>query len=173
LFACCVQEAEESALKVTQNLETHKEEKIRVEDQRQDYVKEKARLELKVKDLQDNDRSSKSEEQAIRRQLADLEKEINQKQAELQDVTPKYAQKLKKESELNTRLKALTERRDALFSKQGLNTRFKSAAERDAHITKELASIKKTTDDYVTQASIYLSLLLSFLDAFFVLFLGL
>lgn len=139
---------------MTQNVDTLKEEKLRVEDERQEYVKEKARLDLRVKDLQDSEKSSKTEEQKMKRQVTELDKEIAQKQAALANVLPKYQEKLQQESELSGRLQSATETREALFSKQTLSTTFKSAGERDTYIRKELAQMKKSLDEETAQVPI-------------------
>jgi len=128
-----------------------KDQKARFEEQRQDSRKEKATLDLKVRDLQDNDKSSKTEHETLRRQLDTLEKELEQKRRQLADLLPEYEAKKLQETQVRAALDIASGKRDTLFAKQGLNTRFKTSAERDKHLQGEMTSMKKTTEDYGNQ----------------------
>lgn len=135
-------EAKLSALQ--QNLNLLRVERRQLEEDRREAAKSRAKAELKVKNLAD---SQSSRDQARRQHDKELEavrKEIKAKEAELKKLTPEYEKRKKKEDEVKRALDTADNSRTRLLNKQSRGAQFKTKAERDAFLQKEVDELNLT-----------------------------
>ncbi|XP_070540446.1 structural maintenance of chromosomes protein 3-like [Ptychodera flava] len=123
------------------------EEKDQMNNERQDLLKKRAKLELDVKDLQEEVRGDKDSKTIIENQLEKLDSEIHKKQSELDGILPQFEELQKREERCTARLAMCEQRRTELFAKQGRKNQFRTREQRDDWIRKELKSLNKSIRD--------------------------
>lgn len=127
-----------------QNLNLLKVERRQLEEDRREAAKSRAKAELKVKSLAD---SQSSRDQAKRQHDAELEavrKDIKSKEAELQKLTPEFEKRKKTEADVKRALDAAENSRLRLLNKQSRGAQFKTRAERDSFLQKEINELNLT-----------------------------
>jgi len=125
-----------------QDIKRSKEEKGQLDSEHRDFVESKTKLELQIKDLEEGIVDDETNLKKSRTELTKLEKTIETKQNELDEILPLFDQKLAKEKETETKLKSSEQRRTDLFSKQGRTSQFKSREERDRWLNKQVKDVK-------------------------------
>ncbi|CAM9183039.1 unnamed protein product [Chrysoparadoxa australica] len=129
----------------TAKLEVSKE---KIEAERIEAIGRRTQLELEVKDTNERvDADGESQEQ-LQQELQKLNRVIDEKEASFERrVDPAY--KAAQEAVRNTesRIAELTALADELYAKQSRHSQFRSAAERDAFLKQEIASIKGSAQD--------------------------
>ncbi|KAL5470715.1 hypothetical protein EMCRGX_G028721 [Ephydatia muelleri] len=126
---------------VTGNMHSMTSEREQLREEDQELVKQRAKLEFDVKDLEEGMTEDQKKREQYQKELAQLEGEIRQKQAELNNIMPQYQQHKNQEERLGSRLKGCEQRRSELFAKQGRGQQFTSGQERDVWIKKEAKSL--------------------------------
>ncbi|XP_066277071.1 structural maintenance of chromosomes protein 3-like isoform X1 [Branchiostoma lanceolatum] len=129
------------------NVQSLVEEKDQLMSERQDVFKRRAKLELRVQDMEQElqgDRDSKAHAEL---ELQRLQEEIAARQEELDQITEPYNELRTREDEVTNRLATCEQKRAALYAKQGRGNQFRNEDERDKWIKKELNSLKKTVND--------------------------
>lgn len=129
---------------VTSNMHTTSSEREQLREEDQELVKQRAKLEFDVKDLEEGMAEDQKKREQYQRELAQLDGEIRQKQAELNNIMPQYQQHKNQEERLGSRLKGCEQRRSELFAKQGRGQQFSSVQERDVWIKKEAKSLSSS-----------------------------
>ena len=148
-----IQSLENNVQSVQNQLELLKNEKRGMDDDRQELLKARAKLELELADLQRIVSKATSSQSSAQATLATLEKEIGAKQAELATVlVPKFEQAQAREADTTKELQVQERRRAELFSKQSRGKIFKSKAERDTWLTKEVQSLTQAVTAQQKQA---------------------
>jgi len=117
-------------------------EKQQLDEERQEFIQQKTKLELEIKDLQEAIKEDNNAKETDKKQMSKLEEKIKTKEEALSKITPDYNEKKSSEGDISARLKACEQRRTDLYSKQGRQSQFKNKDERDSWIKKELSSIK-------------------------------
>ncbi|PIK61921.1 putative structural maintenance of chromosomes protein 3 isoform X2 [Apostichopus japonicus] len=128
-------------------IRTANEERDQLNNERQDLLKKRAKMELYVKDLQEEVNGDIDAKGRIETKLEKLDGEISAKQHELEEVMPRYEELKKEEQNCNHRLEQCEQRRAELFAKQGRGNQFTTREERDKWIKKELKSLQKSIKD--------------------------
>lgn len=126
---------------VTGNMQSLSTERDQLREEDQELVKQRAKLEFDVKDLEEGMAEDQKKREQYQRELVQLEGDIRQKQAELNSIMPQYQQHKNQEERLGSRLKGCEQRRSELFAKQGRGQQFSSVQERDVWIKKEAKSL--------------------------------
>ncbi|KAG9246730.1 putative chromosome segregation protein sudA [Calycina marina] len=126
------------------HVELLKLEKLQMEDERKENAKKKAKTELLVKSLTDNLSSTEHARTHHQQQLKDVKQEIASKEAELAEILPEFTKRKSKEADLKMELDAAEGSRRRLFEKQGRSAQFKSKAERDEWLKKEIQELNTT-----------------------------
>ncbi|XP_041476327.1 structural maintenance of chromosomes protein 3-like [Lytechinus variegatus] len=134
-------------------LRTANEERDHLTNERQDLFKRRAKLELAVKDLQEEVKGDVDAKGRIEIQLEKLDTEIGSKQGELEAIMPRYEDLQRKEEQCTARLQQCEQRRTELFAKQGRGNQFTTREDRDKWIRKELKSLNKSIKDKEEQIS--------------------
>uniref|UniRef100_A0A6G1S406 Structural maintenance of chromosomes protein n=1 Tax=Aceria tosichella TaxID=561515 RepID=A0A6G1S406_9ACAR len=126
---------------------TQREEKENLQQEHANYLKEKTRLELHIKDLVDEVEGDSDSKKRAEAEMAELKTKIAERQAELNKIRPEYEEEKRKEEECARLLQLKEQKRSELYARQGRGSQFTSKAERDAWIQNELKSLKKNIAD--------------------------
>ena len=78
-------------------------ERDQLRDEDQELVKQRAKLEFDVKDLEEGMAEDQKKRELYQRELAQLEGDIRQKQSELNNIMPQYQQHKSQEERLGSR----------------------------------------------------------------------
>lgn len=119
-------------------------ERDQLSDDRQYQIKQRAKLELDMKDLKDIVDDDSSVKGTSLEELEHVEEQIKKAQSTLDEVIPQYQEQKDIEEKCTSQLRVDEQRRTELYAKQGRNTQFSDQKKRDDWIKAELAS-------YVTQ----------------------
>ncbi len=133
------------------------EERDQLLNERQELFKRRAKLELAVKDLQEEVNGDMDAKSRIGDQLEKLDSTIQQKQTELESIMPRYEELKKEEERCTARLQVCEQRRTELFAKQGRGNQFTTRDDRDKWIRKELKSLNKAIKDKDEQVGLLFS----------------
>ena len=88
---------------VTGNMHSMTSEREQLREEDQELVKQRAKLEFDVKDLEEGMTEDQKKREQYQKELAQLEGEIRQKQAELNNIMPQYQQHKNQEERLGSR----------------------------------------------------------------------
>ncbi|XP_022912891.1 structural maintenance of chromosomes protein 3 [Onthophagus taurus] len=124
-----------------------KEERDMLNNETQHLIKEKAKLDLTIKDLSEEVLGDNKSKERAENELARLEHSIKEKEAELEKVKPQYEAMKKKEEECTRDLTLKEQKRKELYAKQGRGSQFTSKDDRDRWIQNELKSLNKQIKD--------------------------
>lgn len=128
-------------------LQTEKDEKDTLQTEKEIHEKEKACLELRIKDLTDEVDGDADSKKKAEFDLEKLKKTIEEKQRELKKIKPEYEEMKKIEEECTRKLSFNEQKRNELYAKQGRGSQFTSKHERDLWIQNELKALKKNIQD--------------------------
>ena len=136
---------------VKTKLQTCRDEKEALNQEHGNFLKERTRLELRLKDLLDEVEGDSQSKTRAEQELASLKVKIEENQAVLNEIRPEY-DKMKQTEEQCTRDLSLKEqKRSELYAKQGRGSQFNSKSERDNWINNELRSLTKNVNEKKTQ----------------------
>ncbi|KAI2785258.1 RecF/RecN/SMC protein [Daldinia loculata] len=130
--------------KLQQQMELLRIDRRQLDEDRRESAKAMANAELVVKSLSD---SMSAQEQARSQHDAELDEvktTIAQREAELKKLTPDFEKAKRKEAEIKQALDSAEAGRQRLFTKQTRGSQFKSKAERDAWLRKEIDELNVT-----------------------------
>ncbi|KAJ8979448.1 hypothetical protein NQ317_006762 [Molorchus minor] len=128
-------------------LNSLKEERDILNNDHQHLIKEKAKLDLNIKDLSEEVQGDSNSKERAENELARLEHSIKEKEAELEKVKPQYEAMKKREEECTRELALKEQKRKELYAKQGRGSQFTSKDDRDRWIQQELKSLNKQLKD--------------------------
>ncbi|TPX59672.1 hypothetical protein PhCBS80983_g02285 [Powellomyces hirtus] len=128
-------------------------ERGQADDDRQEYIKAKAHLELIIKDLQDNMTNSLASKTKLQKDLADIQKKVDAKQKEVDDIRPRFEEALRIEITLKERQESGDLERTALYSKQGRTKQFKTKVDRDVYLKHEITTTETNIVSHQNQCS--------------------
>jgi structural maintenance of chromosome 3 (chondroitin sulfate proteoglycan 6) len=111
--------------------------------QRDERVKAIADLECTVRDLEDDRAESSQTRDRLTHDLAAVEQEISDKEAELRNILPRLSIVKEKEAKLKQRLDEAQGEESRLRSKQGRQVQFQSKADRDKAINQEISQVQQ------------------------------
>ncbi|KPI34472.1 Chromosome segregation protein sudA [Cyphellophora attinorum] len=133
-----LQEILEHIQTLKQEISTARIEKKQYEDERRDKAKERAQVDLDVRNMRDSRDASQNARAARSTDIKSLKAQIKQAEQDLAKITPKFDAESKKEKAVKARLDEDEATQQRLYGKQGRNARFKSKAERDAWLQKQI-----------------------------------
>jgi len=149
-----VKEAAHEAKKSTKHLRdakrlvhSVKEDKDTLNLEQQELIKQKTKLDFTIKDLTDEVQGDNNSRERAVRELEKLQDTIKTKEADLQEIRPKYEAQKKKEESCTRELGLKEQKRKELYAKQGRGSQFASKEDRDQWIQKELKSLTKQIKD--------------------------
>ncbi|KAF5286913.1 hypothetical protein FQA39_LY00446 [Lamprigera yunnana] len=124
-----------------------KDERDMKNNEYQHLIKEKAKLDLTIKDLTEEVQGDNKSKERAENELARLTHSIKEKETELEKVKPQYEGMKLKEEECTRELALKEQKRKELYAKQGRGSQFTSKDERDRWIQNELKSLNKQLKD--------------------------
>uniref|UniRef100_A0A8C8BQV7 Structural maintenance of chromosomes protein n=1 Tax=Oncorhynchus tshawytscha TaxID=74940 RepID=A0A8C8BQV7_ONCTS len=142
-----VEETERVVREKKSKISAMKEEKEQLSSERQEQIKQRTKLELKSKDLQEELAGNSEQKKRLLKERQKLLEKIEEKQKELQETEPKFNTVKEREERGIARLAQATQERTDLYAKQGRGSQFTSKEERDKWIKKELKSLDQAIND--------------------------
>lgn len=139
-----IAELEDEIKQLNKQMELLKIDRRQLEEDRRESAKAQAKVELEVKTLTDGQSASEQARQRHQQELQAVKQDIARKEAELTKIIPSYTKFKASEVDVKTQLDASEASRQRLFSKQGRNAQFKSKAERDKWLQKEIDDLNNT-----------------------------
>ena len=121
-----------------QQIDFLKVDKKQFEAERRDTARAKAKIELDVKGLSDNQKAAQETKERHQYELKSIKSSIQEREQELDEVTPGYTIKQREEATIKSELENADTTRQRLYAKQGRNARFRSKRERDDWLRKEI-----------------------------------
>lgn len=125
-----------------------------LEDERQDKIRARAKMDLEIKDQQVQKKSGKENKSKASKELDALRKRIDATKKKLEDAKASFDKASKKEQQATDELSTKERRLNELFSKQGRKLKFKTKQERDTWIDaqiKESQGKLKSDQEHVTR----------------------
>uniref|UniRef100_A0A673HA70 Structural maintenance of chromosomes protein 3 n=1 Tax=Sinocyclocheilus rhinocerous TaxID=307959 RepID=A0A673HA70_9TELE len=147
IYRCFTVETERVVRELKSRISAMKEEKEQLSAERQEQIKQRTKLELKAKDLQDELAGNSEQRKRLLKERQKLLEKIEEKQKELQETEPKFNAVKEREERGISRLAQATQERTDLYAKQGRGSQFTSKEERDKWIKKELKSLDQAIND--------------------------
>ncbi|KAK4336958.1 hypothetical protein RND71_043408 [Anisodus tanguticus] len=146
-----VKDLSKNLREIKTKVQTNKEDKDALQNDHSNFLKEKTRLELRLRDLTDEVEGDANSKHRAENELASLISRIAEKQNELNIIYPEYEEMKKIEEECTRQLSLKEQKRSELYAKQGRGNQFTSKAERDNWIQSELRILKKNIHEKKAQ----------------------
>lgn len=130
--------------KLEREAELLKIDRRQFEEDRRDYAKALAKVELRAKSMKDG---QSARDQARAQQNAELKTvraEMSEKQKELSQIMPNFEAKRQEEAAIKKQLDAADSARARLFAKQNRGSRFRNKADRDTWLQQEINDLEST-----------------------------
>lgn len=138
-----IAQVESEIHKLKQQVELLKIDRRQLEEDRREGAKALAKVELQVKSLQDGQAEQEEARQQHAAELSAVREKIRSDEAELARLTPEYEKRKKKETEAKNALDAVDAARNRLATKQSRGAQFKTKAERDEQLRKEIRQLNE------------------------------
>ncbi|TVY83557.1 Chromosome segregation protein sudA [Lachnellula suecica] len=136
-----IKEVDDEIKSLVSEMDLLKRERQTLEDDRRDTSKRQAKHELDVKTLTDGLSATEQERSQHLEELKSVKQEIVTKEIELKKILPDYQKRKAKETEVQQSLASAEATQNRLYTKQGRNTQYKSKAERDKFLRKEIEEL--------------------------------
>lgn len=107
-----------------------------------DLVRSRTELQCTVSDLRVAAERAGGRQGELEEELANVEEQIQGREAELTELLPQWETRRARGSEERHRLDEARARLDALYAKRGRLNKYRTRAERDQYLTREIASIE-------------------------------
>ncbi|MCJ1310551.1 Structural maintenance of chromosomes protein 3 [Agyrium rufum] len=113
-------------------------EKKQLEMERKEFAKAKAKVELDLKGLTDNQSTVQESTNRQKQELQNVQTSVQQREKELANLVPGFQKAQQEEESIKSELDSAEAQRQRLYAKQGRNSRFKSKRERDDWLRSEV-----------------------------------
>lgn len=133
-----IAELEVEISKLNRQMDLLKIDRRQLEEDRKESAKAQAKVELQVKSFAEGQSAAEQARQRHNQELEVVRKDIASKESELEQIVPQYNLIKAKETDVKTNLDNSEAARQRLYAKQGRNVQFKSKAERDKWLRKEI-----------------------------------
>lgn len=130
--------------KLQKQMELLRIDRRQLEEDRRENAKARAKAELAAKSLSDSVSSQEQAKQEHKAELDRVKAAISSKEAELRKSMPELEKRRRKEAEVRQTLDTAEAGRQRLFTKQTRGTQFRSKAERDSWLKKEIDDLNMT-----------------------------
>ncbi|KAI1082260.1 condensin complex component SMC3 [Whalleya microplaca] len=130
--------------KLQQQMELLRIDRRTLDEDRRESAKARAKAELAVKSLRDSMSAQKQAKHQHDAELSEVKAAIASKEAELKTLAPQFDKAKQKEADIKQALDSAEASRQRLFTKQTRSSQFKSKAERDAWLRKEINDLNMT-----------------------------
>lgn len=130
--------------KLQQQMELLRIDRRQLDEDRRESAKARAKAELAVKNLTDSMSVQDQAKQQHDAELSEVRASIGAKEAELAKITPQFEERKRKEVEIKQALDTAEAGRQRLFTKQTRSSQFRTKADRDAFLKKEIDDLNIT-----------------------------
>ncbi|KAK5170296.1 Structural maintenance of chromosomes protein 3 [Saxophila tyrrhenica] len=137
-----------------QQLRMLQEEKAQLETDRKESAKEKAKIELDVQSMTDNQSAAQQAQTQHAAELKDVQAQIAQRENELAQLLPQYTAKRAEDKTARQELQDAEQTIQRLYAKQGRQAQFKNKRDRDAWLNSTIADIN---DSLATRKAIVMN----------------
>lgn len=139
-------------------LEAHykgiKDEKNSLLAERSDCQEKKNKLEFFINDLIEDVNRERAGNQSAQQRLKDLTADVDKKQEKLDHLKPEYQDLLEAENKLMSEIRISDQKCKELYAKTGYKEQFKTKADRDRHLKREMNFLDKqanATDEQIRE----------------------
>ncbi|CEP12365.1 hypothetical protein [Parasitella parasitica] len=136
-----VQEHTTKVREIERDIQLYEAEKKDLQDEREYLMKERAQLELAIKDLEDSQMSEEQYKAVVESQLQQIENEITAKQAQVNEIKPQYTELTEKGQQLRVQMRTLQAEQQHIYAKQARASKFANKGERDAWLNSQIQDI--------------------------------
>ncbi|KAI8916910.1 RecF/RecN/SMC [Entophlyctis helioformis] len=147
-----IQHLEDEIAKAEKEVQLLVAERQHVDDDRQEYLRNKTNLEMTIADLEETTRTKAEKQVELQTEIAQLERQIQAKTNELDKVTPEFHATTAAELELKGRLDQSQLELKTLQAKAGRSAQFRNARERDQWLRRTIASLRGSMQEKIAQA---------------------
>ncbi|KAI8909533.1 RecF/RecN/SMC [Gorgonomyces haynaldii] len=147
-----IKEVEASISKLQQQEQVYQFEKQHLTQEMQQTIAQKARLELQLQDLNDQDPVQR---QQMEQELLQLRQEIEQKQRQLDRLEPRLTNAQREEIESRELIAGFEAEIHSLVSKQGRFEKFKTQKERDLYLNQTLDQLRQSLTQEQREIQLY------------------
>jgi len=141
-----LKEIERKIKDLNMELNNLKKQRDLLNEERQDIIRNKTKIDLELKDLEGQVKFDGEEKKELTKKLNDLRKKMKENQDKIEEITPKLEKKMKDEENNELSLQKKDRRLKELYSKAGRHLKFKTKKERDEWIKSELKEKKSLID---------------------------
>ncbi|EMC93720.1 hypothetical protein BAUCODRAFT_205363 [Baudoinia panamericana UAMH 10762] len=120
------------------------EERAQLDDERKDTAKQKAKIELDVQTMIDNQNAAQQARAQHSNDLRQVQEQMQQREAELAEILPEYEAKKQEERAIKHQISDAEATLSRLYGKQGRQSQFRSKRERDDWLRTEIKAINMT-----------------------------
>ncbi|TKA25346.1 hypothetical protein B0A50_06250 [Salinomyces thailandicus] len=117
------------------------EERVQLEDERKAEARKKAKVELDVQSMLDNQNAAQQARTQYDSDLRDVQAQIQQREAELAKLLPEYKTRREEERALKQQVHDAEATRQRLYAKQGRQSQFRAKKERDNWLRSEMNDV--------------------------------
>lgn len=117
------------------------EERAQLEDERKDTARQKAKAELDVQSMLDNQNAAQQARTQHANDLREVQEQIQRRETELAQLLPEYNAKREQERILKQQMQDAEATRQRLYAKQGRQAQFRTKKERDQWLRKEIDDV--------------------------------
>ncbi|KAK0711433.1 RecF/RecN/SMC [Lasiosphaeris hirsuta] len=132
---------EQNFHEIHQSLELLAIERRQLDEDRREAARTRAKAELKAKNLDETRHAREQQQQQQEADLNDVIRKIEAAENELAKISPDFEKWKVQEAKVKTQRDSIRAERNRLMNKQERGTRFKTKAERDNWLKKEIAEI--------------------------------
>lgn len=136
-----ISELDAQIKQLIRQMELLKVDRRQLEEDRRDTAKARAKIELKVKTLTNNQSSTEQARVRHQQELSSVRKEIASKEAELAQLLPDFTNKKNSEAEVKRTLDEAEAGKHRLYAKQARSSQYKTKAERDQFLRGEIEEL--------------------------------
>ncbi|RHY34156.1 hypothetical protein DYB32_002485 [Aphanomyces invadans] len=141
-LADLIKQASKASHRTSEGIETLNREKARMEAERSELIKTKYALEMEVKELTEGVALDTTTSESLSKELHTIQSQVHEIESELSSQwIPKFEALTSKLNETKQQLATSTLEADALVTKKGRKSQFKSQNERDAFLASEIKEI--------------------------------
>lgn len=117
-------------------------EREQLEIEKTDAVKARTQINLTIRDLEESKKRTRGQQTELQQDLDAINETIESTQEQLEKLEPDYAKAVAEEAAAKASLDESEAKQSALFAKQGRSAQFRTQAERDTYLRKDIAKNK-------------------------------
>ncbi|KAI8984689.1 chromosome segregation protein sudA (DA-box protein sudA) [Mycotypha africana] len=136
-----VQQQKTKLRDIQQSIQLYESEKKDFQDERETLMKERAQLELLIKDLEDSQMSEEEFKSKMESEIRAMDEQINTQQATLAQIKPQYDEYVQQEQQYRLQLRILQAEQHHIHAKQARASKFTSQSERDTWLNRQIQDI--------------------------------